>query len=305
MALGRARRPLLGELDLRRPVAFLVGTERAGSRPELERDVDVRGGGRFLVQYPWIVHVAAINITSVKSLGLLHPDAVELTAAGVEANRRFYLRHEGRIFNGKDHGPLVAVRTCVEGKRLSLAFPDGRTVDGEVELGEVVETNFWRHHDVTGRVVEGPWAAALSAYVGKEIALVRVDDGTSAVDIEHGSLVSRASCERLAAELGAEVDPRRFRMLLELDGAGAHEEDGWRDRSVRLGEAVVRVGGPVPRCAITTQDPHTGVVTLDTLRGIKSYRGVRPEDGKSIDFGVYFRVERPGRARVGDPVELV
>lgn len=170
-------------------------------------------------------------------------------------------------------------------------------------MGEVVQTNFWGKRDVPGRVVEGPWAAALSGYVGKDVVLVRVDDGASAVDIEHGSLVSRASCERLAAEVGAEVDPRRFRMLLELDGASAHEEDEWNGRRVRIGEAVVRVGGPVPRCAITTQDPETGVRTLDTLRAIKDYRGVRVADGKSLDFGVYFTVEQPGRVWVGDSVQ--
>jgi uncharacterized protein YcbX len=70
---------------------------------------------------------------------------------------------------------------------------------------------------------------------------------------------------------------------------------------VRIGDAVVRVAGPVPRCAVTTQHPDTGVRTLDTLAGIKSYRGLR--EGRKLDFGVYFDVEEPGLVRVGDPVE--
>ena len=41
--------------------------------------------------------------------------------------------------------------------------------------------------------------------------------------------------------------------------------------------------------------------SLDTLAGIKSYRGVR--DGKQLDFGVYFDVVEPGRVRVGDVVQ--
>ena len=112
-------------------------------------------------------------------------------------------------------------------------------------------------------------------------------------------MLARASCEQLGEELGAEVDGRRFRMLFELDGAAAHEEDTW-DR-VQIGEAVVRVAGPVPRCAVTTQDPDSGVRTLDTLAGIKAYRGLR--DGKNLDFGVYFDVEQPGRVRVGDAIQ--
>ena len=38
-----------------------------------------------------------------------------------------------------------------------------------------------------------------------------------------------------------------------------------------------------------------------TLREIAAYRGKR--DGKKVDFGVYAQVVRPGRVRVGDPIE--
>jgi uncharacterized protein YcbX len=243
--------------------------------------------------------VARINLAPVKGLALDHPDEVELTERGLAENRRFYLWRDGRLFNGKDCGALVRVRPEAVDGRLALRFPEGHAVDDELRLGARVVSNFWGRRDVHGRVVEGPFARALSEYAGEDVQLVRVDDGESAVDVHVGTLVSLASCERLAAELGAHVDARRFRMLLELDGVGAHEEDTWT--RVRAGDAVLRVRGPVPRCAVTTQDPETGVPTLDTLRAIKGYRGLR--DGKTIDFGVYFDVERPGRVRVGDAVE--
>jgi uncharacterized protein YcbX len=242
--------------------------------------------------------VARINVTPVKGLGLHHPREVELTAHGVESNRRFYLISGWGLFNGKDHGPLVRISSEVENGRLTLRFPDGRDVDGEVELGEAVTTNFWGR-PVNGHLVVGPWSDALSDYAGSLVQLVQTDEPGAGTDVHVGTLLSRASCERLVQELGAEVDSRRFRMLFDLDGAGAHEEDGW-DR-VRIGEALVRIAGPVPRCAVTTQDPSSGVPSLDTLRGIRAYRGVR--DGKKIDFGVYFDVEEPGRVRVGDAVE--
>jgi uncharacterized protein YcbX len=244
--------------------------------------------------------VARINVAPVKGLGLHHPEVVELTERGVEANRRFYLVSNGRLFNGKDHGPLVRVVADAVDGALSLRFPDGREVAGPVELGAAVVTDFWGRA-VTGHVLVGPWSETLSAYAGAPIELVRTVDPGTAIDVHVGTLVGRASCERLGQELGAEVDARRFRMLLELDGTAPHEEDGWRDQPVRIGEAVVRVRGPVPRCAVTTQDPDTGVPTLDTLRAIKAYRGLR--DGKQIDFGVYFDVEQPGRVRIGDPIE--
>lgn len=247
-----------------------------------------------------VARVASINVTPVKGLGLQHPESVELTERGAEENRRFYLISGGLLFNGKDHGPIVQIAPTVEDGRLALWFPGGEEVSGPVELGAAVVTDFWGR-PVTGRIVEGPWSAALSDFSGTAVQLVRTDAPGAGSDVHVGTIVGLASCERLSQELGAPVDGRRFRMLLQLDGTEAHEEDTWRERQVRAGTAVLRIRGPVPRCAVTTQDPDTGAVTLDTLRGIKNYRGLR--DGKLIDFGVYFDVEQPGRVALGDPVE--
>ena len=46
--------------------------------------------------------VAAISITPVKSLGLHHPDDVELTAAGVRGNRAYYLVDDSGRLVGRD-----------------------------------------------------------------------------------------------------------------------------------------------------------------------------------------------------------
>jgi uncharacterized protein YcbX len=90
-------------------------------------------------------------------------------------------------------------------------------------------------------------------------------------------------------------------MLVHLAGTRPHEEDEWIGHRVRIGETVIRVTEQDARCRMTTRNPDTGVRDFDTLREIKSYRGLR--DGDSIDFGVYADVEVPGRIRVGDPVE--
>jgi uncharacterized protein YcbX len=246
-----------------------------------------------------VPRVVRINVTPVKGLGLLHPEEVDLTERGVESNRRYYLIQGWRLYNGKDHGPLVRIAPEAQNGALTLRFPDGREVSGEVELGEAVKTNFWGR-PVTGRLVRGPWSDALSDYASTALHLVRTDEPGAGCDVHVGTLVSRASCARLGRELDADVDARRFRMLFEVDGTDAHEEDTWR--LVRIGEALLRIVGPVPRCAVTTQDPDSGVRTLDTLGGIKRYRGVR-SGGKDIDFGVYFDVVEPGRVRVGDAVE--
>ena len=96
-------------------------------------------------------------------------------------------------------------------------------------------------------------------------------------------------------------------MLFELDGCDAHEEDEWVKRHVRIGEALVRVRGDVGRCAITTQNPDTGVPDFDTLRTLKAYRvETANEKGKKhLPFGVYGEVIEPGRVALGDAAEVV
>lgn len=240
----------------------------------------------------------------------MHPDAIELGPAGLFSNRRFYLvTDEGRLLNGKAHGSLVRVvaGASPNGTTLELQLPDGALVGGEVALAEPVVTDFYGR-PVRGRIVQGPWAEALSAFAGRPIRLIRAEEDAGGSDRGRSgsiSLVSASSLERLAEEAGVEsVDGRRFRMLFTIAGVEAHEEDRWLGRDVAVGEAVVRPNGLTGRCAVTTQDPDTGAPTLDTLRAIRAYRGDVPTD-EPLPFGVWGEVVHPGRVAVGDPVALV
>ena len=253
--------------------------------------------------------VSQINIAPVKALGLVHPDEVMLEQTGVRENRRFHLVDDrGRRYNQLRNGKLVQIRPEYDSdaERLTLRFPDGRVVDGEVALGERITVDFYGR-PVGGRIVEGPWSDPLSRWAGRALRLVQSPPG-SAVDRGRGhvSVVSEESLAELARHAGLEqVDGRRFRMLFHVEGCAPHEEDEWVRRTVQIGDAVVRLRNDVGRCAITTQNPETGVPDLDTLRTIDLYR-VRTHNatGKEhIPFGVYGEVVRAGVVRVGDPVE--
>jgi uncharacterized protein YcbX len=125
-------------------------------------------------------------------------------------------------------------------------------------------------------------------------------------DVEPLTLLGDASTHRLAEQAGvAEVDSRRFRMLIEFDGAPAHAEDDWRGRHITIGSVVAEVGGPVQRCAGTTRNPETGEVDLRTLQLIGDYRGRQDSVfGMGFNFGVYATVITEGRIRVGDELLL-
>jgi uncharacterized protein YcbX len=250
--------------------------------------------------------VVRISVAPVKSLGLVHPQEVQLERNGVVGNRRFWLRDEsGALYAGKRDGTMLQIRPewDEDTRRLALTFPDGARVEGVVELGGPVEAELYRLPLASRRVI-GPWQEAISAFVGRPLQLLWADDGAVDRAARGGSvsLVSRASLERLREEVGAEspVDGRRFRMLFEIDGVGAHEEDTWMGSEVRIGDAAVVVNGDIGRCVITSRDPDSGVVDLPTLVTLASYR--REGKMETLPFGVYGSVASPGRVRVGDAV---
>ena len=251
--------------------------------------------------------VARLSIAPVKSLGLLHPDEIELERDGVRGNRRFWLLDEdGRLFNNKRNGPMVRIRPAwdEDTRVLALDFPDGTRIEDTVELGDAVAPEMYGDPHPSRRVV-GPWEQAISEFVGKPLTLLYADDHAVDRGYRGGSvsLVSRGSLERLREQAGRTdtVDGRRFRMLLEIDGVPAHAEDEWLGTQVRVGEATILLNGDVGRCAVTSHDPDTGITDFDTLKTLASYR--REGRKEPLPLGVYGAVVVPGRVRVGDAVK--
>jgi uncharacterized protein YcbX len=250
-----------------------------------------------------------ISVAPVKGLRLLHPDAVDLDASGIPADRRFFLVGEqGELVDATDHGPLLAVVPDYEPgrERLRLVFPDATVVEGPADrLGSPVVT------DVYGRVAEGrrvlgPFDEALSELAGRPVGVVRADRAGAAQDAHPLTIVSLASVRDLGVRghRGEDLDARRFRINLEVEDTEPYEEDTWSRRTVRIGDATIQVLGQIPRCVVTTLDPDTGQKDFATLTVIAGYR---PRIGGrgGLPFGMYAEVVRPGSVRVGDEVEPV
>ncbi len=251
--------------------------------------------------------ISRICVTPVKGTALMHPGEVSLDERGIAQNRRFYLIDDyDDLFSGADMGTLVQIHASWDERdeRLTLDFPDGTRVEGEAETtGEPVTTDFYGRA-VSGHVLEGPWSQAFSTFAGRPLRLVRTDRPGDGPDVEPLTIVSQASVRELARRGGREgdLDSRRFRINLEIEGCEPYEEDTWRGRRLRVGEAELIVLDPIARCVVTTQDPNTGTKDFETLKVIARYRG-RIDGRGGLPFGMYARVLEPGRARVGDRVE--
>jgi hypothetical protein len=229
-----------------------------------------------------------------------------LGPTGVAEDRRFFVMDEGgRLVDQLIAAEMVQVHAWADpgATVLRLTFPDGMVCEEAVRLGSPVEVAV--HGRVArGHLVEGPVSGALSAFLGRSVRIVRCDRIGGTRRAHPATLVTDGSLDAIGSVLGVgDVDARRFRMLIELDGGAAHEEDTWLGGRIGLGETVLRISGQVARCAMTTHDPSTGERDFDTLHAIKQYRGQM--NGKDLMFGVWGEVETAGRIRLGDEVRLL
>jgi hypothetical protein len=147
-----------------------------------------------------------------------------------------------------------------------------------------------------------PWdddavRSMLSRVCRRELELRPMPEG--AFDDAPIMLLHLATVAALSEELGADVDHRRFRANIYLQGEGmeAHQEPQLVGRELRCGGAVLQVTDRCPRCSITTRDPDSFANWPQLLRHL-----VQSHDEV---VGVYCWVKEPGRIKEGDNVELV
>lgn len=112
------------------------------------------------------------------------------------------------------------------------------------------------------------------------------------------SLVNHATLRALADAAGAEIDPRRFRGNLYLDGLEPWEELSMLGRRLRIGDVEFEVFQPTDRCRATTIDPDRGVSDLNVPALLAGRFG-------HMFCGVYARPVAAGAIRVGDAISLV
>jgi uncharacterized protein len=284
-------------------LALLVGASTNAKAPRTPRHGIWRA--RQALRREMQAHVVGISLAPVKAMALVHPDEVVVGAIGVVGNRRFWLRDEnGNLFNAKKEGKLLQIRPQWDesSRRLALTFPDGRRVEGVVELGEPVDAFVYGELRPSRGVSGAAWAEAVSDFVGRPLELLWADDnGVDRLTSEGTvSLISMASLDRLREEMGVDrpVDARRFRMLFQIDGVGPNEEDTWIGRHVKVGDAELIITGDIGRCVVTSRDPDTGITDMPTLAALAGYR--REGRSEPLPLGVKGTVYTPGRVRVGD-----
>lgn len=249
------------------------------------------------------MHVARVGFTSLKGGRHQTHESVLLTEAGPLGDRAFCLVDPAvdRCLRTVENPTLLQTCASWDGVVLSVKMPSGTVVVGEpVSTGEMHEVDYWGRTAVV-ELVQGPWAAAYSAHLGREVVLASSAPG-EVVYSGSVTLVTNGSLAGLAERVGVSVDGARFRATFQLDTGDTdpHVEDGWVGRRLRLGTAEVRVRGVVPRCAVIDLEPGSGVRDLGVMKALAGYRRGYGE----VTFGVNAEVTVPGRVRAGDQAIL-
>ena len=262
--------------------------------------------------------VVAIWRYPVKSMKGEELEAAEVTPRGLLGDRAYALvdSETGKVASAKNprRWPnLFDFRAAfVEPPDLARPIPSASITLSD---GETLSTD---QADVEGR---------LSAAVGRPVRLARSGvegamsegywpdhewlkdrDQVFPVELAKGTffdgstihLITTATLGHLhALAPGSRFDVRRFRpnFLIEpIDGAEGFVENGWIGRTIRVGDVLLNIERPCPRCVMTTLGQDDLPKDPAVLRTV-----VRENEG---NVGVYATVARAGTVRRGDVVGL-
>ena len=106
------------------------------------------------------------------------------------------------------------------------------------------------------------------------------------------SLVNLASVRALQEAVGSEIDPRRFRANIHLDGLAAWAEQEWIGRDIRIGALAFRAARLTRRCAAIDVNPVTAARDTRLPGALVRHFG-------HPNLGIYLGGDRGWRDRTG------
>ncbi len=217
--------------------------------------------------------VAEIWRYPVKSMAGERLESCLIAATGLEGDRRWALvdgtpNRAGKLFTNTQDARLMRYGARLAGQTVEVVTPVGET-----------------------RGLDDVLVAELAAQTSRPLTLR--DAAGLNYDDSHVLVVNLSTVAAFELSAGVEIDRRRFRANLYLDGLEPEEELRWLGRSIVAGDAELEVVSRCERCVVITRDPVTTVATPELLR-------VLTQTSETC-MGVYCRVVRPGMVAVGDP----
>jgi uncharacterized protein len=255
---------------------------------------------------------------------------------GLAGDRRWMIvDDDGAVVTAREHPRLVLVTPAISAAEDAITFrapglpdltvpvPAPGTVPGIAArpgTSRLVPVTVWDSRLLAAEAADEA-AEWLTKIVGESVRLVYLDDpARRPVNAKYSRPADRVSfadgypllltSEASLAELNewiaggphaaeGPLPMTRFRPNVQIAGAPAWAEDGWR--RIRIGAVPFRIAKGSDRCVLTTIDPDTAVKGREPLVTLARRRRW---DGK-IWFGVNLIPDGPGRIRPGDEVAVL
>lgn len=239
-----------------------------------------------------VLDVARVGFTPVKGMRHLSQPDAEFDEHGPVGDRRFCLidAEQRRVLRTVQNPELVAVTARLSGDQLEMELPDGRSGSSVPEpSGDVLTCEYWGR-PLEMSLLNGPHSELMSSWLGTPVRLAAAPRG-GVVFGDPISLVATASIRDLGVRMGHPdllAETSRFRATLLVDTDVAYIEETWFGREMTYGETRIRIGGPIPRCAVMDLDPITGERNSRVMKSLAAYRP-RNKSGEP-HFGMYAQV---------------
>ncbi|WP_028669798.1 MOSC domain-containing protein [Saccharospirillum impatiens] len=245
------------------------------------------------------VSVRELWVYPVKSLAGLRVEALQFDASGPVGDRRWMLVDErGRFVTQRSQMSMARYRLTELDGRIQIIAPSGRTLllpePQSLQLYPEITVTVWKD-ELTGYEVDRDASEWFSVELGMPVRLVwlgnaserRVSDARASDSERVGFadgypllVCNQASIDKLVDTTGIELEQRRFRPNVVVDGLPP-------DQELALGEWHFKEGTLVllkvcERCNIPAIDPESGQYQKATAAQLKSACRF---DGRTV-FGV-------------------
>jgi uncharacterized protein YcbX len=195
-----------------------------------------------------------------------------INETGLEGDRRWALvdgtpNRAGKLLTNTQDARLMRYRARLAEPLVEVVTPAGET-----------------------RLLDHELVASLGAETARPLTLR--DAAGINFDDSPVLLVNLATVAAFELSAGVEIDRRRFRANLYVEGVEPQAELGWLGQRIVAGEAELEVVSRCERCAVITRDPDTTEASPGLLRVLT--------ETSDTCMGVYCRVTRPGIVAMGD-----
>lgn len=183
-------------------------------------------------------------------------------------------------------------------KSAGLMAVTAKVVDGSVALSHPDLPDITLDPDTQGEALID-WVRPICNPNRAAPAQIVRATGQAMTDVNYPSIsiLGTASLTALGQAAGRDLDPRRFRGNIWVDGTAPFEEFEWVGSTLTIGGIPFEIRERITRCVATNVDPATGRPDTNVL-------GTLDQRWGHTDFGVYAVALGSGRIAVGDAVSL-